>query len=130
MAQINLERVADLIGRDLTEAELRRAPALADQALALIRAYTRRSWDEGQEPDLVALVAEQMVANAIRESADQARSGGSTADQSSFTAGPFGFSQTRTNNGGGVWMTAQLKTMLNPLRTSVVAVQRTSERYS
>ena len=128
--QIDLERVGDLIGRDLTEAELRRTSALADQALALINAYTRRSWSAGQEPDLVVLVAEQMVANAVREAADQARGGGSTADQSSFTAGPFGFSQTRTNNGGGVWLTTQLKTMLGPLRTSVVVVQRTSERYS
>lgn len=125
MELASLADVESLLGRPLEDpSETARVPGLLTQAQALIESYTRRPIVE-PVPELIRVVAAQMVANAVNVPKDAGM-----YESQQVSAGPFAVNHkfSAASSSGSVWLTAQLKAMLSGFRSSMVSVPVNSER--
>lgn len=124
MALVDAADVESLLGRELTEAETSRFPGLLTQAKALIEGYTRRTFTDPY-PDVVKVVAAQIIANVLAAPKESAM-----VESSQVSAGPFSVNHrySADSTSGSAWLTVQLKTMLSGFRSSMVSVPLQSER--
>lgn len=130
MALATQADVEDLLGRDLSEAEAARLPALLSDASALLIGFTGRDFEPAPYPEVVVGVVTRMVARMIESPVDPAMA---NVTQESETRGPFARSRTYADGAtsGSVWLTTTDKMMLRAYRSGgLSSVKLVGERYT
>jgi hypothetical protein len=130
-AQLATEQdVVDRLGRELTDDEIERVPALIDEASATVESYLHRWFkDDDDIPRAVTIVVSRMVARRLANGGEGGGDMGGVPDGvSSLSAIDYSASFSEPFVSLGVWLNNQDRCILRPYRWAMEPVALCTER--